>query len=104
MLAAVLGASFCVSLAALYVSAYARVTAAGLEQAQLTRATRAAEVEEDNLRAEISRLTLATGVKARAEQMGMQPNTAQTTHLVGPVATATGVSVATAVHPLPIIP
>ena len=84
MMAAVLVASFVVSLTALHVGEYARVAAAGFDRTSLTESCRIAEREEDELRAEISRLTLASTVKARAETAGMQPNTAQTAHLIGP--------------------
>jgi hypothetical protein len=69
--AAVVVASFCVTLLCLYVAAYARVTAEGFEISQLRKDIKASEAESEALRAEISRLTLPDAVKVRAIQAGM---------------------------------
>lgn len=96
MTAAVLAASFFVSLAAFYVSAYARVTAQGVEEARLTRDIRAAKQQEEALHARISELTLGDKVQARALQMDMEPNSTPTTELLlpqGPTAAIASVSI-----------
>lgn len=82
--AAVVVASFCVSLACFYVAAYARVTAEGFEAARVRAAMKQAAFDKEALQADISRLTLPATVQARAAQMGMVRATSQTVRMVTP--------------------
>jgi hypothetical protein len=82
MTVAVLVASFCVSLASLYIAAYARVTAESLEVADLQRQVAQAQQRGEGLRAQISAVTLAPRVGAEAAAMGMEPNTPASAHLL----------------------
>ena len=79
---AVLVASFVVSLAAIYVAAYARVAAATLETANLTRESRKEEDRKDALLARLSELSLASDMQKSAVQMNMVPNDAQSERLL----------------------
>lgn len=71
--AAVLIASFAVTLLCLYVAAYARVTAEGFDANRLAKRLRASQNVEKQLEAEISRLKLPETVQKRATEMGMVP-------------------------------
>jgi cell division protein FtsB len=82
--AAVIAASFLVSLLCLYVAAYARVTAEGFEISELRKEIRASEKEAEALRAEISRLMLPETVRERAVQAGMVVGTPGSLNLVKP--------------------
>lgn len=73
MSAAVLLASFAVSLLCLYVSAYARVTAEGNGLVRLKRELNAAEQEGHDLEAQIDALRHPAMVNARAKALGMEP-------------------------------
>ena len=87
--AAVVVASFCVSLACFYVAAYARVTAEGYEAARVRAAMKQAAFDKEALEADISRLTLPATVQARAAQMGMVRATSQTVRMVSPPSAST---------------
>jgi hypothetical protein len=80
--AAVLAASFTVSLLLLYVAAYARVTAEGFEAATLTHKLRAAQKEEDALRTRIGELSSPDTVARRAQAMGMVQGAPATMNVV----------------------
>ena len=71
MTAAVLLGTFLVTLLCGYVAAYARVTATGFELSVLRRDLRRTELEEEALRAELSRLKQPEAVARRAQAMGM---------------------------------
>ena len=71
MVAAVLCASFAVSLLCLYVTAYARVNAERLELSRLRGELKAAQRQEIVLNGEISRYHLSAPVRAQA--MGLMP-------------------------------
>ena len=79
---AVMTASCVVTLAALYINAYARLAADGNEVARLEGAVKVARQEREGLTARVSQLTLARSVQARATQMGMVPNTPGGMHLL----------------------
>jgi hypothetical protein len=81
---AVLLASFLVSLAALYISAYARVAMEGFDESRLYRQIRVAKQDEDALHAQISALTLASTVQNRAVLMNMVANRPEMTELLSP--------------------
>jgi cell division protein FtsB len=82
--AAVVAASFFVSLLCLYVAAYARVTAEGFEVSELRREIKASEKEAEALRAEISRMMLPETVRERAVQAGMVVGTPGSINMVKP--------------------
>lgn len=82
--AAILVASFVVSLACFYVAAYAKVTSEGIESARIQIEIKDAAREKEALEAEISRSTLPVAVRARAVQMGMVKTPPQTVRLVTP--------------------
>ncbi|MBC8143244.1 MAG: hypothetical protein H7Y38_17600 [Armatimonadetes bacterium] len=71
MLAAVVCASFGVSLLCLYVTAYARVNADRLELSRLRQETKLAQKREVALNGEISRFHLSA--PGRAQTMGLMP-------------------------------
>lgn len=73
MSAAVLFASFGVSLLCLYVSAYARVTQEGNDLVRLRRELSAAQQEGRDLEAGIDALRHPATVNARAKALGMVP-------------------------------
>ena len=79
---AVLVASFFVSLAALYVSAYAHIAADGMEEARLTRQLHDAAQLKETLHARISQLSLAPDVQAHALEMNMERNQSDNTQLL----------------------
>ena len=82
--AAVLVASFVVSLACFYVAAYAKVASEGIESARIQFEIKEAAREKEALEAEISRITLPKAVQARAVQMDMVKTPPQTVRLVTP--------------------
>lgn len=86
MLAAVVVASFAVSLLCLYVAAYARVNANRLELARLRQDLKMAQRKEFILRGEISRCSLS--VTPRAESLGLRKDATQSVTLLDPDAGA----------------
>jgi hypothetical protein len=72
MTAAVLIGMVLVSLLCVYVYAYARVMAAGLEASRLQRDLVKAQQEEQDLRAKISVLSLPGTVERRAKSLGLE--------------------------------
>ena len=82
--AAVVVASFVVSLCCFYIAAYAKVTSEGIESARVQADLKDAARDKEALEAEVSRLTLPPTVRARAVQMGMVKTAPQTVRLVMP--------------------
>jgi cell division protein FtsL len=82
MTLAVLVASFCVTIAAVYISAYARVAAEGMEEARLQRDIDAATVRHSELKEEESGLSLASDVEKTAQRLSMVPNDAKSEQLL----------------------
>lgn len=79
---AIMVASFVVSLACLYVNAYARVTAEGFEAARLGRQVVAAEEERLALTAQISNLNRPEVVEEAARRLGLVPSEPKTLRLI----------------------
>ena len=101
---AVLVASFVVSLAAIYVAAYARVAADTFEASKLSRESRQADEQKDALLARLSELSLASDVQKTASQMNMVANDAQSERLLdAPRATAAMPNAAALAAPVAVV-
>jgi len=85
-MAAVLAFSFFVSLALLYVTAYARVTLQGYEYAQLSDELKIVEQQADDLQAQIDQAKDRNRVEANARQLHLEMAPPESLHFINPYA------------------
>ena len=80
MMAAAMIAAFVVTSLCIHVSAYARVTRENIQLSSVKRELKRSRLDEDALRAQVSRLNLT--VEERAKAMGMVPATPESAQVM----------------------